>query len=97
MMMRRHLNGRLSLQTPRGRPAHPVRVDSSADDVRLRGLFIWAVTQDTDKNDLLDAVLQPDGLGKFKRRNGVHSDVDDWDTKSPDKCQFSGKFLGTQL
>lgn len=57
----------------------------------MRGLFIWALTQDTDKNDLLDAVLQPDGLGKFKDRNGVHSDVDDWDTKTPDQCVFSGK------
>lgn len=54
-------------------------------------MFIWAVTQDTAKHDLLDAFLQPDGLGKFKKRNGVRSAVDDWDTKTFDNCEFSGK------
>ena len=60
-----------------------------ANSQGLRGLFIWAVTQDTAKHDLLDAFLQPDGLGKFKKRNGVRSAVDDWDTKTFDNCEFS--------
>ncbi|KAL8366129.1 hypothetical protein RB595_004752 [Gaeumannomyces hyphopodioides] len=60
-----------------------------ANSQGLRGLFIWAVTQDTAKNDLLNALLQPDGLGKFKKRNGVRSAVDDWDTKTFDNCEFS--------
>ncbi|KAK4118089.1 glycoside hydrolase family 18 protein [Parathielavia appendiculata] len=60
-----------------------------ANEQGLRGLFIWAVTQDTANNDLLDAVLQPDGLGKFRDRNGVHSGIDDWDTRVLDRCVFS--------
>lgn len=40
---------------------------------------------------MLNAVLSPDGLGKFRRRNGVHSAADDWDTKVLDRCSFSGK------
>lgn len=59
--------------------------------IRLRGLFIWAVTQDTAQNDLLNAVLQPDGLGKFKNRNGIHSGADYWDTTTLDYCIFSGE------
>ncbi len=61
--------------------------------VSLRGLFIWAVTQDTAQNDLLNAVLQPDGLGKFRKRNGVQSGADYWDTTTPDHCVFSGKSI----
>ncbi|KLU89887.1 hypothetical protein MAPG_08856 [Magnaporthiopsis poae ATCC 64411] len=60
-----------------------------ANSVGLRGLFIWAVTQDTHKNDLLNALLQPDGLGKFKDRNGLRSDIDDWKSKTFNNCQFS--------
>lgn len=60
-----------------------------ANEQGLRGLFIWAVTQDTHDNALLDAVLQPDGLGKFKNKNGVHSAVDKEFGKSPDKCILS--------
>ncbi|KAH7304437.1 hypothetical protein B0I35DRAFT_495191, partial [Stachybotrys elegans] len=60
-----------------------------ANSKGLRGLFIWAITQDTDKNELLDAVLQPKGLGKFHQRNGVRSDVDRPDTQSPDSCVWS--------
>ncbi|KAK4108057.1 glycoside hydrolase family 18 protein [Canariomyces notabilis] len=59
-----------------------------ANEQGLRGLFIWAVTQDT-AGRLLDAVLQPDGLGKFKERNGVQSEVDPWETRLGDKCAFS--------
>lgn len=55
----------------------------------LRGLFIWAVTQDTAEGTMLNAVLQPDGLGKFKKRNGVQSEVDPWETRVGDKCSFS--------
>ncbi|GJC84621.1 putative chitinase 10 [Colletotrichum liriopes] len=49
-----------------------------ANDLGLRGLFIWAIDQDTMENDLLNAVLQPEGLGKFKQRNGVGGDGSDW-------------------
>jgi len=38
----------------------------------LGGLMIWAVDLDTPKWDALDALLQPDGLGKFRDQNGVH-------------------------
>ncbi|KAH8895448.1 glycoside hydrolase [Thozetella sp. PMI_491] len=60
-----------------------------ANSQGLRGLFIWAITQDTTNHTMLNAVLQPEGLGKFKEKNRVHSDIDDWDGKSPDKCVFS--------
>ncbi|KAL2757510.1 glycoside hydrolase family 18 protein [Sodiomyces alcalophilus JCM 7366] len=49
-----------------------------ANEMGLRGLFIWAIDQDDYDNSMLDAVLQPDGLGKFKKRNGVGGDGQDW-------------------
>jgi len=61
-----------------------------ANEQGLRGLFIWAVTQDTAEGTLLDAVLQPDGLGKFRERNGVQTEVDPWETRLGDQCTFSG-------
>lgn len=39
----------------------------------LGGLFIWAVDQDDATHDLLNALLWPDGLGKFARQNGISS------------------------
>ncbi len=56
----------------------------------LRGLFIWAVTQDSKDWNMLDAVLYPDGLGKFRERNGYHEDVDgDWKSRGDDNCYLS--------
>jgi chitinase len=60
-------------------------------------LFIWAVTQDTANNDLLNAALQPDGLGKFRKRNGVHTGADDWITGVYDRCFLSGKPFAPEL
>ncbi|KXH60486.1 glycosyl hydrolase family 18 [Colletotrichum salicis] len=62
-----------------------------ANDLGLRGLFIWAIDQDNLDNDLLNAVLQPDGLGKFKKRNGVGADGSDWKKVDLDgRCFWSG-------
>ena len=41
----------------------------------LGGFMIWAVDLDTNKWDALDALLQPDGLGKFADVNGVRGQV----------------------
>ena len=41
----------------------------------LGGFMIWAVDLDTSKWDALDALLQPDGLGKFADVNGVRGSV----------------------
>ena len=58
----------------------------------LRGLFIWAIDQDTYENSLLDAVLQPDGLGKFRDVNGAVGDGQDWRTVDLDgSCFWSSK------
>ncbi|KAM7184016.1 glycoside hydrolase [Rhypophila sp. PSN 637] len=61
-----------------------------ANEQGLRGLFIWAITQDTAENDLLKAVLGGK-LGRFKDKNGVHSDVDKFgdDNVGPDQCVLS--------
>ncbi len=40
--------------------------------------MIWAVDLDDSKSSALDALLQPDGLGKFASRNGVKGGLDDW-------------------
>jgi chitinase len=60
---------------------------------RLLGLFIWAIDQDTLDNELLDAVLWPDGLGKFSERNGAGNDGNSWDTQPVTYCHWSGKYL----
>lgn len=45
---------------------------SFANEQGLLGLFIWAIDQDTDDAQLLDAVLHDrGGLGSFKQQNGV--------------------------
>ncbi|KAM7209977.1 glycoside hydrolase [Rhypophila decipiens] len=61
-----------------------------ANEQGLRGLFIWAITQDTAENDLLKAVLGRE-LGRFKDKNGVHSDIDSFgdDNVGPDQCVLS--------
>lgn len=58
---------------------------------RLLGLFIWAVDQDTTDNELLDAVLWPDGLGKFTDQNGAGNDGNSWQTQPVTSCYWSGK------
>ncbi len=59
----------------------------------LRGLFIWAIDQDTLDNSLLNAVLQPDGLGKFAKKNGVGNDGQDWQPGSTSGCDWSGMWI----
>lgn len=56
-------------------------------------MFIWATDQDTLDNDLLNAVLQPDGLGKFKDKNGVGGSGSDWESVDLEEgCFWSGKY-----
>lgn len=43
--------------------------------VRLLGIFIWGIDLDNKNHDALNAVLQPDGIGKFRQRNGVGSNT----------------------
>jgi len=59
---------------------------------RFRGLFIWAIDQDTADFELLSAVLGDKGLDYF---GGVGSGSD-WDTFTASGCQFSdcGKACG---
>lgn len=41
--------------------------------------MIWAVDLDDSQNSALNALLQPDGLGKFRKQNGVGSNnLDDF-------------------
>lgn len=49
-----------------------------ANDRGLGGLMIWAIDLDDKKNSALDALLQPDGLGKFSKQNGVSLDLGNW-------------------
>ncbi|KAH7038273.1 glycosyl hydrolases family 18-domain-containing protein [Microdochium trichocladiopsis] len=49
-----------------------------ANEIGLLGLMIWAIDLDDSKNSALDALLQPDGLGKFRKRNGVNSNLGDF-------------------
>lgn len=58
---------------------------------RLNGLFIWAIDQDALDNKLLNAVLYPDGLGKFRDQNGAGNDGSQWETQPLTYCQWSGK------
>ncbi|KAI8944631.1 carbohydrate-binding module family 18 [Xylaria longipes] len=75
-----------------------------ANNLGLRGLFIWAIDQDTLNSTLLDAVLQPEGLGKFGKHNGVGNDGQDWISGSMIGCDWSecggsclGKIAVTQV
>jgi chitinase len=67
--------------------------DSSPAHKRLNGLFIWAIDQDTTDNKLLDAVLYPDGLGKFKEQNGAGNDGSQWESQPLTYCQWSGETI----
>lgn len=53
----------------------------------LGGLMIWAVDLDDRKHTALDALLQPDGLGKFAKRNGVNYELGDW-TRQGAQCRL---------
>lgn len=55
--------------------------------VRLRGLFIWAIDQDTPDHELLKGVLDPYGLGHFANRSG---DDSDFTSHSSSGCAWSG-------
>jgi hypothetical protein len=41
----------------------------------------------------LDAVLYPDGLGKFKDQNGAGNDGSQWESQPLTYCQWSGETL----
>jgi chitinase len=58
-----------------------------ANDEHLGGLMIWAIDLDDSKNSALDALLQPDGLGKFATQNGVKTGLDDW-VRQGAQCQL---------
>ncbi|KAH8682064.1 hypothetical protein BX600DRAFT_429956 [Xylariales sp. PMI_506] len=60
-----------------------------ANDNGLRGLFVWAIDQDDSTHDALNALLYPDGLGKFATQNGIGSgsDFGSW-TLQDGMCYF---------
>jgi chitinase len=62
-----------------------------ANSQGLLGLFIWAVDQDTDKHDALNAVLdRVGGLGAFNQQNGVGpANTTDW-TPATGLCFMGG-------
>lgn len=62
--------------------------DNHPKSVRLRGLFIWAIDQDTDDHEMLAAVLGDKGLGYF---GGVGSDSD-WTSFSTSGCEWSSEY-----
>lgn len=58
---------------------------------RLLGLMIWAIDLDDRQHSALDAVLWPDGLGKFKAQNGVGSrPTQEWNSGTDNQCEWSG-------
>jgi hypothetical protein len=61
------------------------------DAYRLLGLFIWAIDEDTDNHDLLNAVLYPDGLGKFAAQNSDgYTDNSNYTTVEISQCLWTG-------
>lgn len=49
--------------------------------------MIWAIDLDDKKNSALDALLQPEGLGKFAKQNGVNAELGDW-TRQGAQCEL---------
>lgn len=49
--------------------------------------MIWAIDLDDKKSSALDALLQPDGLGKFAKRNGVNHQLGNW-TRQGAQCEL---------